>query len=83
MKYDILSAGKLAHAVKIIVLGRIFLRRMTDVTHKAKQLDHLVHLTAEFKSDLAFFRILEWSRNDAEHLGILVPEVLFLYRCLR
>ena len=28
---------------------------MIDVAHKAKQLDHWVHLTAEFKSDLAWW----------------------------
>jgi hypothetical protein len=55
-KRDVLSViGKLAHAAKIIVPGRIFLRRMIDVAHKAKQLDHWIHLTAEFKSDLAWW----------------------------
>ena len=28
---------------------------MIDVVHKAKQLDHWVHLAAEFKSDLAWW----------------------------
>ena len=55
-KRELLSLiGKLAHAAKIIVSGRIFLRRMIDVAHKAKQLDNWVHLTAEFKSDLAWW----------------------------
>ena len=55
-KRDLLSLiGKLAHAAKIIVPGRIFLRRMIDVAHKAKQLDHWVHLSADFKSDLAWW----------------------------
>ena len=56
-KRDILSLiGKLAHAAKIIIPGRIFLRRMIDVAHKAKQLDHWIHLTTEFKSDLAWWQ---------------------------
>lgn len=55
-KCNILSLiGKLAHAAKIIIPGRIFLRRMIDVAHKAKQLDHWVYLTADFKSDLAWW----------------------------
>ena len=55
-KRDVLSLiGKLAHAAKIIVPGRIFLRRMIDAAHKTKQLDHWVHLTAEFMSDLAWW----------------------------
>ena len=55
-KRDLLSLiGKLAHAAKIITPGCIFLRCMIDVAHKAKPLDHWVHLTAEFKSDLAWW----------------------------
>ena len=51
-KCDILSLiGEVAHTAKVIVLGCIFLRRMIDVVHKAKQFNHWVHLTAEFKSD--------------------------------
>ena len=53
-KRDLLSLiGKLTHAAKIIVPGRIFLRRMIDVAHKVRQLDHWIHLSANFKSDLA------------------------------
>lgn len=55
-KRELLSLiGKLSHAAKIIVPGRIFLRRMLDTTHKAKHLDHWVHLGHEFKSDLAWW----------------------------
>ena len=44
-KRELLSLiGKLAHAAKIIVPGCIFLRRMINLAHKAKQLDHWVHL---------------------------------------
>ena len=55
-KHEILSLiGKLSHAAKIIVPGRIFLRRMIDVAHRIKHLDHWVHLNHEFKSDLAWW----------------------------
>ena len=56
-KRELLSLiGKLSHAAKIVVPGRIFLRRMIDTANKAKQLDHWIHLTADFKSDLAWWR---------------------------
>jgi hypothetical protein len=44
-KRELLSLiGKLSHVAKIIVPGRIFMRRMLDTTLKAKHLDHWVHL---------------------------------------
>ena len=56
-KREVLSViGKLAHAAKIITPGRIFLRRMIDTAHKAKHLDHWVHLNEEFRSDLAWWQ---------------------------
>ena len=55
-KRELLSLiGKLSHAAKIIKPGRIFLRRMLNCTHKAKRLDHWVHLSEDFKSDLAWW----------------------------
>ena len=49
-KRELLSLiGKLSHAAKIVVPGRIFLCRMIDTANKSKQLDHWIHL---FKSDL-------------------------------
>ena len=70
-KRELLSLiGKLSHAAKIIKPGRIFLRRMLDTTHKAKRLDHWVHLTEDFRSDLAWWHCFidswEWSRNDVK-----------------
>ena len=57
-KRDFLSLiGKLSHATKIIVPGRIFLRRMIQVAHRVKHLDHWVHLTHDFKSDLAWWQL--------------------------
>ena len=48
--------GNLSHAAKIITPGRIFLRRMIDVAHRVKHLNHWVHLNHEFKSDLAWWQ---------------------------
>lgn len=55
-KCELLSLiGKLAHAVKIVVPGRIFSRCMIDLAHKNKQLDHWVHLNEDFKLDLVWW----------------------------
>ena len=63
-KRDILSLiGKLAHAAKIILPGRTFVRRMIDTAMKAKKLDHWIHLTAEFRSDLAWWHCFLESWN--------------------
>ena len=65
-KREMLSLiGKLSHAAKIITPGRIFLRRMIDTASKAKQLDHWIRLSTEFKSDLLWLcRFLEREIND-------------------
>jgi hypothetical protein len=63
-KRELLSLiGKLSHATKIIVPGRIFLRRMIDGAHRVKHLDHWVHLIQEFKSDLAWWQTFITSWN--------------------
>ena len=47
--------GKLAHATKVVVAGRTFLRRMIDTAMTVRHLDHHVHLRADFHSDLAWW----------------------------
>ena len=82
-KRELLSLiGKLAHAAKIVVPGRIFLRRMLDTVHKAKHLDHWVHLNQEFKSDLAWWHCFMVAWNG---LGMMrsvaanwLPQVTFV-----
>ena len=55
-KRELLSLiGKLAHTCKVVKHGRTFLRRMIDTAQKARQLDHWIHLTAEFRSDLLWW----------------------------
>lgn len=55
-KRELLSLiGKLSHATKVITPGRIFLRRMIDLSCKPKQLHHWVRLNEDFRSDLAWW----------------------------
>ena len=53
---DLLSLiGKLNHASKVVIAGRIFLRRMIDTAYTVRQLHHWVHLNASFRSDLEWW----------------------------
>ena len=55
-KRELLSLiGKLAHAFKVVKHGRTFFRRVIDTAQRARQLDHWIHLTAEFRSDLLWW----------------------------
>ena len=47
--------GKHSHAAKIVIPGRTFLRRMIDTACNARHLDHWIHLSADFRSDLAWW----------------------------
>ncbi len=65
-KKEMLSLiGKLAHACKVVRVGRLLLRRMIDQSMKAKKLDHWIHLTAEFRADLAWWQAFlpVWNRR--------------------
>ena len=55
--------GRLAHATKVVIPGRIFLRRMIDLSAKAKQLHHWMHLNREFQSDLLWWEqfLTKWN----------------------
>ena len=57
--------------LKIIIPGRIFLRRMIDTTNNAKQLDHWVHMTADFRSDLAWWCCFMKSWNGRAMMQVL------------
>ena len=48
-KRELLSLiGKLAHACKVVRVGRLFLRRMLNLASQAKRLYHWVHRNTEF-----------------------------------
>ena len=56
-KRQILSlAGKLSAVTKGITAGRIFLRRMLNLAHRVRRLDHTIHLNQEFKADLEWWK---------------------------
>ena len=44
--------GKVAHATKVVVAGRTFLRRMIDTVMTVKHLDHHIKLHLEFALEL-------------------------------
>ena len=47
--------GKLSHACKVVLPGRLFLRRMIDLSTKVKRLNHWVSLDDSFRSDVAWW----------------------------
>ena len=60
-KRELLSLlGLLNHACKAVRVGRAFLRRLIDVSTRAKQLDHFIRLNEEARSDI------EWWHRFAE-----------------
>ena len=62
--------GCLAHATKVVILGRIFLRRMIDLSAKAKQLHHWVDLNQEFRSDLLWWKLFLSKWNGTSMLRV-------------
>lgn len=55
--------GELAHACKVVTPGRIFLRRMIDLAHSRKSLEHWIRLDQEFQSDLHWWHLFlgQWN----------------------
>ena len=47
--------GELAHAAKVVIPGRTFLRRMLDTAHSCPHIDHWIRLNKEFRSDLLWW----------------------------
>ena len=55
-KRELLSLiGSLSHACRVVRSGRVFLRRLIDLSTKANQLDHYIRLNAEAKADLEWW----------------------------
>lgn len=70
-KCDLLSLiGKLAHACKIIRMGRIFLRRFINYSMKATKLDHWIHLSLDFRADIAWWQAFlhVWNHRSMMHI---------------
>ena len=52
-KRELLSLiGLLSHACKAVRTGRSFLRRLIDLSTRAKQLDHYVRISRDSRSDI-------------------------------
>jgi hypothetical protein len=67
-KRELLSLiGKLAHACKVVRVGRIFLRRMIDLATTARRLNHWIHISAQFREDLNWW-LPSWNhRQEFQH----------------
>ena len=69
-KREMLSLiGELAHASKVVIPGRIFLRRMIDCAHLRKQLTDWIRLNEEFKPDLYWWHTYLGQWNGASLLA--------------
>ena len=54
-KRELLSLiGKLAHASTVVRVGRIFLRRLINLSTQAARLHHWLHLSMEARADIAW-----------------------------
>ena len=70
-KQDLLSLiGFLSFACKVVKPGRMFLRRLIDLSSQAKELFHFIHINKEAKKDI------NWWHNflDSWHGGSVFPE---------
>lgn len=47
--------GKLSFAAKVVPAGRLFLRRLIDLSTKAKKLHHYIHLSASARADIQWW----------------------------
>ena len=63
-KRNLLSLiGKLSFACKVVKPGRIFLRRLIDLSMTTQHLDHFIHLNQEAKADILWWHdfIVQWN----------------------
>jgi hypothetical protein len=64
--------GELAHTAKVVIPGRIFLRRMIDRAHSRRKLEHWIRLDEEFKFDLYWWHAYLEHWNGASLLASYV-----------
>ena len=62
--------GTLQHACKVIRPGRSFLRRIIALLSHAKRSHHYIRLNAEFKSDIAWWKVFASQWNGT---AIIIP----------
>ena len=69
-KWDLLSLiGQLAHACKVVVHGRSFLRRMINLATSRTNLDHWIRVNAAFRSDLFWWHLFMARWNGSSMLS--------------
>ena len=81
-KRELLSLiGKLAHACKIVRVGRIFLRRFIEYSTKAAHLDHWIHLSLDVRADIGWWQafLQAWNHRRMMHFvnKAASPNVVF------
>ena len=68
-KRDLLSLiGHLSFAAKVVKPGRLFLRRLIDVSSSVSQLHHRIHLSAETKEDIVWWSTFLPTWNGVSYL---------------
>ena len=73
-KRELLSLiGQLAHACKVVVHGRTFLRRMINLASSRSCLDHWIRVTASFRSDLFWWHLFMARWNGSSVLSAHLP----------
>ena len=69
LKHDLLSLiGQLVHACKVVIPGRIFLRRTFDLASSYYKLDHWIRLNEGFRLDLMWWDTFMESWNGVSLL---------------
>lgn len=71
-KRELLSLiGQLQHACKVVRYGRMFLRRMINLSMTAKYLHHHIRLNASFRSDLLWWATFLPSWNGVSMMSVV------------
>ena len=68
-KRELLSlVGHLSFAAKVVKPGRLFLRRLIDVSSSVTQLHHRIHLSADTREDIVWWRTFLPTWNGVSYL---------------
>jgi len=75
-KRELLSLiGKLSHACKVVLAGRLFLRRMIETAKSVHCLCHWVHLNCDFRSDLEWWVLFLPYWNGCSMMAVHKPDL--------
>ena len=80
-KRELLSLiGKLAHASTVVRVGRIFLRRLINLSTQAARLHHWLHLSMEARADIAWWKTFLEAWNHRSMMCMAdppAPDIIF------